>query len=196
MRLIINLILIALIALFGYLVVNSIREPIAFNTVREKRKDAVVERLGKIRDAQKLYRSITGEFAPSFDTLAQVLTEGRFTEISVTGDPDDPQGNTEITYDTTFIAAKDSVYKVINMSVDSLQFVPYTNFSKKFVVTADTITYQQTLVPVVQVRTQYKDFMGKYADPAYSKYKSNYDPNSFIGFGDMNKPNLSGSWDR
>ena len=195
MRLIINLILIALIALFAYLVVNSIKEPIVFNATKEKRKDAVVQKLLKIRQAQKMYRGITGEFAPTFDTLSQVLTNGKFTLVSVMGDPDDPQGNTEITYDTTYVAAKDSVYKVLEMSVDSLRYVPYTA-GKSFEISADTITYQQTLVPVVQVRTQYKDFMGKYADPRFAKYNNSYDPNAYIGFGDMNKPNLSGNWER
>ena len=195
MRLIINLILIVLIAVFAYLVVSSIKDPIVFNNARETRKDAVVQQLLKIRQAQKMYRSIAGEFAPTFDTLTNVLTNGKFTVISVMGDPDDPQGNTEITYDTTYIPAKDSVYNVLEMNVDSLRYVPYSN-GKTFQITADTITYQQTLVPVVEVRTQYKDFMGKYADPRFAKYNNSYDPNNYIGFGNMNRPNLSGNWER
>ena len=38
--------------------------------------------------------------------------------------------------------------------------------------------------------------MGKYADPKYAKYDQSYEPAKRIKFGDLNKPNISGSWDR
>ena len=69
MRLIINLALVALVAVLIYALYDSIREPIAFKDVKETREQIVQEKLTRIRVAQEAYRDITGVFAPSFDTF-------------------------------------------------------------------------------------------------------------------------------
>jgi hypothetical protein len=79
--------------------------------------------------------------------------------------------------------------------LDSLPFVPFSD-NALFEIQADTITYQSTVVNVVQVGVQRKLFMGPYADPMYSKFDNRYDPNSRLKFGDMNTPNTSGNWER
>ena len=53
MRLIINLALVALVALLIYALYDSIREPIAFKDVKETREQIVQEKLTKIRVAQE-----------------------------------------------------------------------------------------------------------------------------------------------
>lgn len=194
MRLIINLLLIALIGVLVYVLVDSIREPINFKAEKDRRKDAVVDKLMEIRQAQEMYRGITGEFAHSFDTLKQVLTEGQFELVSVTGDADDPNFKGKIQYSSTFVAAIDSV-RTLGMNLDALSTIPLSN-GQKFDIKADTLTYQSTLVNVVEVGTSYKTFMGEYGDPRFARYDNSYDPNKYIKFGDMNKPNLSGNWER
>lgn len=191
MRLVINLILIALVAALVYLLVDSIREPIAFKAVKDLREEVVASKLTQIRDAQEHYRSITGEFAHSFDTLKQVLSTGQFAIVSVMGDADDPD-NSEITYDTTFVNALDSITK-LNINLDSLRYIPFAG-SAEFDIKADTLTYQSTLVNVVEVGTSRSKFMGDYSDPRFKRYDNSYEPNSYIKFGDMNKPSLSGNW--
>ncbi len=193
MRLIINLLLIVVCGILGYLLFDSIREPIAFNAEKDKRKTAVENRLKQIRQAQEMYRGVTGEFAPTFDTLNEVLQTGRFALVSVFGDPDDPNFTGEIRYDTTFVAASDSV-KTVGINLDSLRYIPYTN-SEVFDIQADTMTYQSTLVHVVEVGTRYNKFMGPYADERFARYDDSYDPTKIIKFGDMNKPNLAGNWE-
>ena len=79
--------------------------------------------------------------------------------------------------------------------MDSLRYVPYTD-GKAFEIAADTMTYQSTLVNIVEVGTRWKNFMGKYASTNYSKYDNSYDPNRMLKFGDMNAPNLAGNWER
>ena len=98
MRLVLNLILVALIAVVGYLLVNSIQEPIKFKAEKDRRQNAVVDKLITIRKTQEFYRDITdGTFANSFDSLKHVLMTGRFRNIRVVGDPDDPDFQGEIT---------------------------------------------------------------------------------------------------
>ena len=73
-----------------WILVSSIREPIAFNAAKNKRTTAVVEKLVKIRKAQEMYRNITGNFASDFDTLTYVLKYDSFMLVKIVGDPDDP----------------------------------------------------------------------------------------------------------
>ena len=195
MRLVINLVLLVLVAVMAYLLVNSINEPIRFKAEKDKRQNAVVDKLLTIRKVQEFYRDITdGSFAPNFDTLKQVVQNGQFRNIRVVGDPDDPNFTGEITYDTTYIPSRDTI-AALGISLDSLEYVPYGN-GATFDIMADTLTYQSTLVNVVQVGVPIKDFMGPFADPRYAKYDDSYNPNALIKFGDMTKPNLSGNWER
>ncbi len=193
MRIILNVILIILIAVIGYLLVNSIQEPIKFKAEKDRRTNAVMDKLLTIRKMQEFHRDIKdGEFAGSFDSLKHVLTYGRFRNIKVTGDPDDPNFTGQITYDTTYRAAVDTI-KALGINLDSLRYVPYGE-GATFSIEADTLTYQSTLVHVVEVGTPIKTFMGPYADLRYTKYDNSYKPNNLIKFGDLNKPNLSGNW--
>lgn len=193
MRIIINIVLAA--AIFGllYLLYTSISEPISFKNNYDTRKQAVVDRLTKIRQVQECYRGITGEFAPSFDDLENVMKTGVFKIVQVFGDPDDPTNQT-LRYDTLRRPAIDSM-KILGINIDSLRYIPYAG-GEQFNIAADTMTYQKTLVPIVEVGTTYKTFMGKYADAKYARYDSGYEPGASIKFGDMSKPNTSGNWER
>ncbi len=195
MRLIINLILTAIIVGLVWMLISSIREPIEFQEVRVKRERAVVEKLMEIRNAQEMFRSITGIYANSFDTLSYVLKNDSFMIVAVIGDPDDPNFTGEITYDTTYSRAIDSI-RAIGMALDSLKYVPYSaSIADTFSIAADVITYQSTEVPVCEVGVRRKVFMGKFADKRFARYDNSYDPNSILKFGNLNAPNLSGNWE-
>ena len=195
MRLIINLILLLIVAALVYLLVQSIREPIAFKSEKDKRENAVIDKLIEVRKAQELYRSVTGgAFASSWDDLKQKLSTGQIPYVKVIGDPDDPNFTGVVTYDTSYASAADSV-RSLGWNLDSLRYIPYGN-GKEFDIKADTLSYQKTMVNVVEVGARRSAFMGEYADARFKRYDPRYDPNSIIKFGDMNKPNLSGNWER
>ena len=75
-----------------------------------------------------------------------------------------------------------------------MEFVPFGE-GEMFEISADTMTYQSTLVNLVEVGVVRSKFMGIYADKRFQKYDDNYKPNSKIKFGDLNKPSLSGNWE-
>lgn len=193
MKILINLVLVALIGGLGYLLYDSISEPIKFKTVKDKRRQAVVDQLMEVREAQKVYMMVTGEYANTFDTLRQVLNTGVIKVEKITGDPDDPENMELVTRDTILFPAIDSVQSM-GLQLDSLEYVPYGN-GEKFTMQSDTTTYQQTLVNVVEVKTFYKVFMGDYADPRYAQYDNSYDPAKSLKFGNLSKPQLSGNWE-
>lgn len=193
MRLVINLFLAAVVIGLVWLLISSIREPIAFKAEKERREQAVIDKLMEIRTAQDLFRNITDGFAPSFDSLSDVLRNGDFAIVSVIGDPDDPDFTGEIIYDTTYSPAIDSIM-ALGINLDSLPLVPFGN-GATFDISADTITYQKTVVPVVEVGVKRKIFMGQYADKRFARYDQKYDPEKPLKFGSMNAPQLSGNWE-
>ncbi len=193
MKTIINVILVLITVFLLWVLYRSIEEPIKFEKERNRRELAVISKLQQIRTAQELYRGITGTFAPNFDTLRYVLEHGQFQIVQVFGDPDDPENADAVRYDTILKPAIDSV-RVLGIDLAALSKVPFSD-TAHFEIFADTITYQSTLVPVVEVGVPRYVFMGKYGDPSYAKYDKNYDPNAYLMFGDRNAPNLSGNWE-
>ena len=193
MRLVFNILLLLIAAALVYVIYQAIKEPIAFDAVRSKRQIVVVDKLETIRDVQEMYRDITGIFADNFDSLSHVMKTDSFVLVAVIGDPDDPDFTGEIIYDTTYKSAYDSI-RALGINLDSLRYVPYAT-GVEFDIAADTIEYQSTTQPVVEVGTPWKTFMGKYGDSRFKKYDRNYNPNSPIKFGDLNRPNLSGNWE-
>ncbi|MEZ4981794.1 MAG: hypothetical protein R2769_09450 [Saprospiraceae bacterium] len=195
MRIVVNIVIVLIIGFLAYTLVGSIREPIKFMDEKDKREKAVIDKLRKIRTLQEHYRGITGEFAPNFDTLVEVLRNGQFALVKVIGDPDDPEGGENVTYDTTYRKAIDSLATLGLVSgLDSMKYIPYSQ-GKVFLIDADTTTYQSTLVQVVEVGASRKDYMGPYADDRFKKYDSNYDPKKIVKFGSMSSPNLAGNWE-
>ena len=193
MRLIINLILAAIVIGLIWVLIGSIREPIAFKAEKEKRERAVIDKLMDIRTAQEAFRNIKGGFAPSFDSLVDVLKTDSFAIVAVIGDPDDPNFTGEITYDTSYLPAYDSIL-ALGINLDSLPVIPYGG-GQVFDIKADTLTYQKTLVNVVEVGTKRNVFMGRFADKRFARYDNNYKPESVLKFGDLNKPSLAGNWE-
>ena len=193
MRKLFSLAFLVLAFFLAYLLYKSIEEPIDFANERALRDDAVITQLETIRTTQEMYRDITGEFAPNFDTLREVLENEDFLQVVVIGDPDDPNFQGEITYDTTRIPAIDSV-RALGIDLATLENVPGAD-GQKFDLEANVIDYQSTSVPVVQVGVPRKAYMGKYADARYKRYDQRYEPNAAIKFGDLTKPSLAGNWE-
>ena len=192
MRLAINLVLILFIGFLVYSLYNSIKEPIAFQDEKERRKEVVQAKLETLRTCQEMYRDITGLFAGNYDTLSHVLKTGQFRIIRVTGDPDDPT-SPEIFYDTIFRPAFDSV-RTLGINVDSLKYVPFAE-GDTFYLEADTIIYQKTKVNVMEAGTTWKTFMGEFGTERYTKYDNSYNPKASFKFGDLSTPTLTGNWE-
>ena len=194
MRLIINLLLLAIVGALAYMLYFSIKEPIAFSDAKTVRLGAVTDKLKEIRVAQECYRGIKGGFAPTFDELVTTLKNDSFLIVKIIGDPDDPNGAFKRV--ENYRMAADSMRSLgLYDKLDDLATVPFSS-GDKFELQADTMTYQKTLVQVVECRTKFATFMGEeYSDPKYAKYDNTYSPSNYVKFGDMNTPNLGGNWE-
>lgn len=216
MKTVINLaLLLAAIGLL-YLLGYGFYEPIQFKSEWESREAQVRDHLIDIRKAQQAYRGIVGEYAPTFDTLAEVLTTSEFKITKVFGDPDATDPSEQVRFEDAYVNSTDSMLTIFSKSIgidksavssmgdeekkqklkdyfNELKIIPNSD-GEEFKVEAYMIDYQKTKVPVVQVSAPVKSYMGKFASDKYKRHDPSYEPTAILKFGDLTKPSTAGNW--
>jgi len=86
MRRVIQVLFTLLIFVLGYLIVESIMEPIRFNRLVAEREQASINRLKDIREAQKAYKDVYKRYTGSFDTLIAFLHTDSFSVVKAIGE--------------------------------------------------------------------------------------------------------------
>lgn len=168
MKTALQIILVFVIAGLGYLVYDSIMQPIRFNQEQAKRQTAVVNRLKMIRDVQVAYKTIHEKYTGSFDTLITFAKEGNLKLVKSEGSLTDSMlqaGMTEakavkegiIKRDTVLVAVKDSICK--NFNPDSLRFVPFTNLAEFEMGAASITTSSGLVIPVFEARVENRVYL-------------------------------------
>lgn len=159
--------LLFVILLLGYLIYNSINEPIEYEQQFNKRNTAVVNRLKLIRDAEVAYKSIHDKYTGSFDTLIDFVKNGQLKMLRMEGSLTDSMlqaGMTEkdalsagiIKRDTVYLAVKDSICR--NLNPDSLRRVPYCN--AEFELGSTVLTSSSGLaIPVFEAKVLNKVYL-------------------------------------
>lgn len=169
MKTAIQIILTVAILALGYLCWESIQKPVRFKQAHNERKEKVIERLEGIREAQRAYKSLYGDFTGSFDTLVNfiktdslrlVRMEGRLTDSML------EEGMTElkalklgiIQRDTSFVSVRDSLFNK-NFVADSLRYIPFTN-KEEFQMDATTIeTASGVEVPIFEAKVHNNTYL-------------------------------------
>ena len=133
MKTVIQIILSIAILVLGYMLVESIQQPIRFQQEQRARYNRTIERLKDIRTAQLAYRSVHGEYTGSFDTLINFVRNDSFRVIMAIGDTDDSLAVAlgQIIRDTIRVSVRDSLFRR-GYPIDSLRFVPYTGGREEF----------------------------------------------------------------
>jgi hypothetical protein len=141
MKTIIQILLSLAILGLGYLLVDSIRQPIRFQHEQKVRYDRTIQRLKDIRTAQLAYRSMNGEFAGDFDVLINFVKTDSFRVVRAIGfEDDDPDVETkeEVIRDTIMVSVRDSLFRR-GYPVDSLRYVPFTGGREQFFLGAGSV---------------------------------------------------------
>jgi hypothetical protein len=133
MKTVIQILLTVVILALGYLLLDSIRQPIRFQHEQRARYNRTIERLKDIRRAQLAYRSVYGEFTGNFDTLINFIKNDSFRVVMAIGFEDDDADavKQQIIRDTIRVSVRDSLFPP-NYVVDSLRYVPYTGGREQF----------------------------------------------------------------
>lgn len=169
MKIVLQIVLVAAIALLTYMCYESVMTQIRFEKLSESRKNAITTRLIEIRKAQIEYKNRYGTHAGSFDELERFLNEDKLPFIVKEGVLTDEQlesGLTEqeavkkglIKRDTTWIPAKDTIFGK-DYDVASLRFIPGTQ--KTFSMdTATLLSGTGYTVKVFECGVLYDDYLG------------------------------------
>lgn len=133
MKTVIQVLLVIAILVLGYMLVESIQQPIRFQQEQRARYNRTIERLKDIRTAQIAFRSVNGRFTGSFDTLINFVKNDSFNVIMSIGDLDDSVAVAQnlIIRDTIRVSVRDSLFRA-GYPVDSLRYVPYTGGREEF----------------------------------------------------------------
>lgn len=173
-----------LVTMASFYTYQGIDEVVVFNEKSKVRELAVRENLTTLRDAQKQYKKYKGKFAGDFKSLLVWLKEDSVQQKKQI------QINDSTTEESiTMVPAMDVVFpasKYPNLNIDSLIYVPHGD-TNKFVMKASTVERNGVVVPVFEIsamKTTYlEDIMLK-----------NFDKNSIIKIGDLDKPSYNGNW--
>jgi hypothetical protein len=211
MRRVIQILFVLIIIVLGYLIVESIMEPIRFNQEVKTREQATINRLIDIREAQKAYKDIYKKYTGSFDTLIAFVDTGSFAVVRAIGDiPEDwldEMGFDKarekalkegvISRETSYVPVLDSLFSP-DFPVDSLRYVPYTDGVTFTMKAGELLTSSNLVVQVVEAYTLYDDLLNGLDKQLIVNYKD--ERNKIVGFegvkfGSMEEGTLTGNWE-
>lgn len=207
MKLVIQLLLWIVIIFLGYLVFNSVYDPIQFNKVKEKRYTKVIERLQDIRAAQLAHQEITGTFAKDFDKLVTfidtaefVLTQRRDSTIL-----DEEYRKTFgvdklkdiVIIDTLgYSSVKDSLFK--DNRYKNMMYVPIDGVDAKFEMDAGTVTKNENKIPVFEAKVNKSIILHDQDKDLVMQEKQVVSVDgvngAYIRVGSMEEVNTTGNW--
>ena len=211
MRKVIQVLFVLIIIILGYLIVESIMEPIRFNNEVEVREQATIDRLIDIREAQKAYKDVYKQYTGSFDTLISFVDTGTFAVVKAIGTiPEewlDEMGFDKarekaleegvISRETTHVPVLDSLFHH-GFAVDSMKYVPYTEGIKFEMTSGELLTSSNLTVQVVQAYCLYDDLLNGLDRQLIVNYKD--ERMKIVGFegvkfGSMEEGTLTGNWE-
>jgi hypothetical protein len=211
MRRVIQILFVLIIIVLGYLIVESIMEPIRFNQEVEVREQATIYRLIDIRDAQKAYKDVYKKYTGSFDTLIAFVDTGSFTVVKAIGDiPEewlDELGFEKarekalkegvISRENTHVPVLDSLYNS-GFATDSLRYVPYCDGITFKLTSGTLLTSSNLTVQVVEAYCLYDDLLNEMDKQLVVNYKD--ERMKIVGFegvkfGSMEEGTLTGNWE-
>ncbi len=150
-----------IIVVLGYLLVDSIMQPVRFENEVDKRKDVAIERLKDIRDLQVAYKSSYGKFTSDVDSLVDFYNNGTITVIRQIGSMDDSLAVAQkrVRRDSIKIAVKDTLFKNrSNYVVDSIKYIPFAN-GKEVIMEAVVKLVSGINVPLFEASVPYDDLL-------------------------------------
>ena len=211
MRRVIQILFVLIIIVLGYLIVESVMEPIRFNQEVETREHATINRLIDIRDAQKAYKDVYRQYTSSFDTLIAFVDTGSFTVVKAIGDiPEDwldelgfdkarekALSEGVISRENTFVPVLDSLFHE-GFATDSLRYVPFTEGITFAMESGKLLTSSNLTVQVIVTFCLYDDLLKGMDRQLVVNYKD--ERMKIVGFegvkfGSMEEGTLTGNWE-
>jgi hypothetical protein len=164
MKTIIQIILALVIVVLGYLIFESVMEPVRFNQEVAHREAMIVQRLKDIRQLQVAHRSRYGAFNSDIDSLIRFVKNDSIAVIRAIGNVPDTLTEADavrlgiVQRDTVWVRAMDTLLRRARYPLDSIKYVPFTN-GVEFVMGAAKIERGMTRIPVFEAYALPQDYL-------------------------------------
>lgn len=164
MKKVVQIVLIVVVVILGYVLVDSINQPVKFKKEADLRTADVVSRIVDIRSAQRAYRQVHSQFTPSFDTLIDFVLNDSITYERRVGSADDSAAVAAgLVQRVSFKkAAIDTVFgakKLTAAQVREFPLIPHGNGAKFIMDAGQLMTESTVAIPVFECRAPYKDYL-------------------------------------
>lgn len=163
MKTVTQVVLIAVILVFSYLLYSTVERPIQFEKQKKARYETTIARLKDIRKAELAYKDVNGKFTGSWDTLISFVKKGTLPLVRKIGMLTDSMidaGWTEkkalkegkIIRDTVRVSVLDSIFNK-GYNIDEINKVPLKDTTAYFILGAKQIlTGSGIKVPVFEAK--------------------------------------------
>ncbi len=194
----IQLALFVVIVALGYMVYDSIMEPVRFNKEKQQREKVVIERLKDIRSSQFIYKQLTGAYASDFDTLISFLKIAEIPVVKIIPDPNDTTYTLTINDTVGYIKVADSLFGKRNgFTYSMLTNIPFSN-GDLFAMQADTIERGGVEVHVFEAKAPFTTFLKGMDEQTIINLISKFeDIERYPGLrvGSLAEPSTDGNWE-
>jgi hypothetical protein len=182
----------------GYMVYESIMEPVRFKKEQRQREKVVIERLKDIRSSQFIFKQMNGAYAPNFDTLISFLKIAEIPVVKIIPDPNDTTYTLTINDTVGYTNVADSLFgKRGNFHFSQLMTIPFSG-GEIFGLQADTIERGGVEVHVFEARAPFTSFLKGMNEQAIINIISKFeDIEKYPGLkvGSMTEPTTDGNWE-
>lgn len=196
---IINIVLVLLAIFLGYLVYNSISQPLVFENTKRERETKVVQNLKDIRSSQDLFKDYYNRYTANFDSLIEFIKVGELPLINIVKDPNDTTDTKTINDTVGFVKVMDSLFKDrTNFNVEALRYIPFSEPQQEFEIQAGYIMRGGMNVPVFEVKAHYNTYLNgldKQRIRNESALREDLDKYPGVKVGSMSEPSTDGNWE-
>ncbi len=195
MKTAIQIVLVIVIVVLGYLVYDSIMEPVRFSQEVEKRESTIIQRLKDIREVQRAHRSRYQRFTADLDSLVDFYKLDSLALVRAIGSVPDTLTEQEavnmgiVQRDTIWQAARDSLLQHARYPIDTLPYVPFSD-GERFQMDAGTIERGLVDLPVFEASADRHVYMSDIED-----WRVYYTREEGLKVGSMQESILDGNWE-
>ncbi len=187
---IVQVILLIAIGYLGYLLWETIQEPVRFNREKDRRAEIVVQNLKDIRSAQQMYRILNDTFTPNFDTLIKFMNQAQIPVVKIIYDPSDTTLTKTINDTLGYVSVGDSLFgRRPEFKFSDIQYIPFSD-GVKFTLDAGKISRGGVQVPVFMAMAS-KEFYLK--GMAENQIRNKMVKDLIVG--SMEEPTTDGNWE-
>ncbi len=195
---IIQIILIAIAIVLGYLTYQSIMEPVNFNKEKRAREKVVIQYLKDIRSAEFIYKQLNNRYTGSFDTLIRFMDSAEIPVVKMIPDPNDTTYTLTINDTVGYVKVADSLFhNQQNVDYHHIDIIPFSG-GQKFQLKAGVIKKGGIKVNVFEVKAPYTTYMkGMNKQLIVNLTASRKELHKYPGLkvGSMTEPTTDGNWE-